>query len=126
MQDFLDYVEAKRATMMPQFQLQKKKVTVLMDAEKADRLQEERDKFFQKARDLEDKLRTLTKILIRLLVSIKYLFRLGAVVGTYYWLGRTYALALLGFICLIALIQAGIDKIQKTLHPGYEISEWHI
>jgi hypothetical protein len=95
---------------------------------KADKAAEngiKKDEYFREAQALRNKLRHLAKIVIRLFVSIKYLFRLGAIIGTYFWLGRDQAAALAGFICLIALIQAGIDGVQKTLHEGRSMSEWN-
>jgi hypothetical protein len=96
-------------------------------------LNENRKLEFEKTREIEkenktlkDKLRNLTQIIIRLLVSIKYLFRLGAIAGTYFWLGKYPAAALCGFICLVATMQLAIDKVQRVLHPGWEVSEWDL
>lgn len=75
---------------------------------------------------LEEKLKNISKVIIRMLVILKYLFRIGAIVGLYFWLGKYAALSLFGFICLIATLQLGIDKVQKTLHPGCELSEWDL
>jgi len=93
-------------------------------ADKAAENEKKMDQYYREAQNLRDKLRSLSKTIIRLLVSVKYLFRLGAIIGAYFWLGRNQAAALTGFICLIALIQAGIDSVQKTLHEGRSMSEW--
>ena len=75
---------------------------------------------------LKDKVTHLYSICVRTLVSIKYLSRVVAVIGAYYWLGKINAIALCSFLVFIALIQLGIDKLRQEIHPQLDISEWEI
>lgn len=111
-----DEANAIRETLAAVEQENKK---MKFEAEKARELKQENS-------NLKDRLQKITKIVIRLLVSLKYLFRLGAIVGTYFWLGKYQAAALFGFICLVALLQLAIDKVQRVLHPGWDVSEWDL
>lgn len=86
--------------------------------------EKDRDTLWSENHALKIQLNHLFKIFIRTLVVLKYLLRISAVVATYFWLGKIPSIALAAFILVIASLQSGIDKVQKTVHPDWHSSEW--
>ncbi len=70
--------------------------------------------------------RELYTIIVRALVVLKQLTRVGAVAATYIWLGPKLAYFLAGFIAVIAVWQLTIDKARKIVHPDLKLSEWNV
>lgn len=72
----------------------------------------------------ERKARTMLVATVRSLMILKYLIRIGSLVGVYFWLGWGPCLALGGFIVVGMSIQTGIDAAKCSLYPEAVRGEW--
>lgn len=72
------------------------------------------------------KVRHLYSIIVRGMVVLKNLIRLGSVVAAYMWLGKNQAFFLAGFILVVGTFQLVIDKTRKVVNPDLKLSEWDV
>ena len=77
-------------------------------------------------RKLQNFVKKMYLVGIRILFSIKFLLRVGALCGCYFWKGPEATFALAGIIILIILAQSGINKLKTTIKPNLhsEFDEW--
>ena len=68
----------------------------------------------------------LYSVIVRGMVVLKNLTRIGAVGATWFWIGHKEAYLLAGFIAVIATWQLVIDKTRKIVNPTLKLSEWNI
>lgn len=64
--------------------------------------------------------------IVRGMVVIKYIIRIGACVATWFYVGHMETYYLAGFIVLTSLFQLVIDKTRKIVHPELKLSEWNL
>lgn len=74
----------------------------------------------------KDIVRKLYGVIVRSMVVLKQIIRLGAVVGTYFLFGPVYAYWLAGFIAVVGVFQLAIDKTRRIVYPELKLSEWDV
>lgn len=110
--------------MGEQFTPQQMQERLIQTNNQLSKVEEEKRELFKKAQRFEERVKALFKVLIRFLVVLKYVMRAAALAGCYFWLGRNQTIGLAGFIVVVASVQIAIDKVQRVMHPEWEISEW--
>jgi hypothetical protein len=122
----LQSIEAsiRESVMGEQFTPQQMQERLIETNNKLSQVEEEKRELFRKAQRFEERVKALFKVLIRFLVVLKYIMRAAALAGCYFWLGRNQTIGLAGFIIVVASVQIAIDKVQRVMHPEWEISEW--
>lgn len=68
----------------------------------------------------------LYSVIVRGMVVLKNLTRLGAVGASWFWVGHKEAYLLAGFIAVIATWQLVIDRTRQIVNPTLKLSEWNI
>lgn len=116
----------RESVMGEQFTQQQMQERMIEANNKLSKVEEEKHELFKKAQRFEERVKALFNVLIRFMVSLKYIMRGAALVGCYFWLGRDQTIALFVFIVVVASIQIGIDKVQRVMHPEWNISEWRL
>lgn len=97
-----------------------------LEKQRAERAEGKLNQTERSLRETKDMVQKLYGVIVRALVLLKYLLRIGAVGAIYMLLGRQDAL-ILGFFFLVqGMLQLAIDKTRQVVHPDLKLSEWDI
>jgi hypothetical protein len=104
-------------------------VTNTTDPKIVDTLRAQDSQIDETEREINNLKRIIQKFyrfVIRTMVVLKNLIRVGSVGAVWFWIGSREAYALAGFVVVLAIIQLIIDRVREIANPKLELSEWDL